>query len=53
MVALPILFILYPASNNGFDYSSLNHLYILPLYLAAAASIFSGYIYLNKGMKEI
>ncbi len=53
MIGLMLLFVCYPASQNGFDYSSLAHLYLIPLYIALTLSLISGYQYVRYNIKEV
>lgn len=54
MIAIPILFIWFPeAGENGFDYVAIQHLFIIPLYIALSASMISGYIYIKQNRKGL
>jgi hypothetical protein len=55
MVGLIILFIWFPAesSNGAYAYSSIQHAYLVPMYLALAASLYSGFNYYRGSFKEI
>ncbi len=54
MIAIPILFILYPeAGVNGFDYTVWQSVFVAPLYVALVVSLGSGYIYIKEGLKDL
>lgn len=54
MFAITILFLWFPESkNNSFDYSSLNSLFVIPMYIAALFSLISGGIYIKNFLGEI
>jgi hypothetical protein len=39
--------------NGNYDYTSLTALYAIPMYLALAASLYSGFNYYKGSFKEI
>lgn len=55
ILGLAILFIFHPeaTTNNTFNYNSIEHLYLIPIYIAAIFSIYSGVFYYVKNWKEI
>jgi CDP-diacylglycerol--glycerol-3-phosphate 3-phosphatidyltransferase len=54
MLGLMVLFIFAPEAKNGaFDYASLYHISIIPLYFALLASMYSGYNYYKGSLKEV
>lgn len=55
VIGISILFIFHPDNINTiwFDYSSLEHLYLIPLYLGLFFSLYSGFIYYKNNYKEI
>ncbi len=55
MLGLLLLFIYHPISNQIgiFNYNSLEHLFLIPIYIALGFSIASGINYYKKGIGEI
>ena len=55
MLGLMVLFIIFPepSATGAFDYSSMYHIAVIPLYLALIASLFSGYNYFKGSIKEV
>jgi CDP-diacylglycerol--glycerol-3-phosphate 3-phosphatidyltransferase len=54
MLGLMLLFFLAPVSINGhFDYGSLYHLSVMPIYFALIASLYSGFNYYRGSIKEV
>lgn len=52
MIGLSLLFIQWPQTTSGsFNYNALNHLYLIPLYMAAVTSVTSGVIYYKEYSK--
>ena len=53
MIGISLLFLCYPIANGGFDYNALAHLYLIPLYIALALSLISGYQYIRYNISEV
>ncbi len=54
MLGITILFIFHPLpNNNDFYYNSIEHLYLIPIYIALFFSMFSGFKYFKNNIKEL
>jgi hypothetical protein len=55
MVGLLLLFIWFPeaTSTGAYNYNDLLGLYLIPMYMALAASLYSGFNYYKGSFKEI